>query len=147
METVPRHGQRVYLTGTETTAELIALGACSKEQRWRCRKTGYFSLSRKPHYPQREGPGGFQVLGNPYHFVKAIVFHEVNTTVMPIDDDTVEDWIQEAIAECWLRRHAPWVAHFTSYYYSTVRGLVRQWIVRYRREASRHIPLHTRRAA
>lgn len=144
MQTLPRQGQRVYLTGTETAADLMRTGIPRRTAYYAIAR-GYVGVSRKPHYPQLEGPGGFQVLGNPYYFVKAIVMREVINTSVYIDQSAIEEWTQEGIEECWLRRHAPWVTHFTSYYYATVRGLVRQWIVRYRQEASRLIPLEKRR--
>lgn len=143
MPTIPR----VYLTGNETLAELKALGLTEKGRRYQAKKHGWFCPSMRPTYPQAEGPGGFQVLANPQHFVKAIVLQEVHTTVLVIDEDTIDDWVQEALCRCWERRHAAHVTHFTSYYYAMVRGLTRQWIVRYRANHVRHIPLHACRAA
>jgi DNA-directed RNA polymerase specialized sigma24 family protein len=56
-------------------------------------------------------------------------------------EDTIQEWIQEALCRCWERRHAPHVECWSSYYFTMVRGLVRTWIVRYKRHAERHIPL------
>jgi hypothetical protein len=138
MATVPH----VLLTGNETTAELIALGLVKKEQRYLARQRGYYCTgTQQPAYPQLNGPGGYQTLANPLFFVKKIILTETRNTSRYIDEDTIQEWIQEALCRCWERRHAPHVQHWSSYYFAMVRGLVRQWIVKYKREADRRIPL------
>lgn len=137
MATVPR----IYLTGNETTAELKAVGLVKKEQRYLARTRGYYCTASRPTYPQDDGPGGYQTLANPLFFVKKIILTETRNTRRYIDEDTIQEWIQEALCRCWERRHAPHVTHWSSYYFAMVRGLVRQWIVKYKREAERRIPL------
>jgi hypothetical protein len=121
--------ERVYLTGTETIAELRARGI-PESTAHAARHRGYYCPGYcKRAYPQHEGSGGYGELYDPEGFVISQLAQCVRLYRGHLDRATFDDWTQELLAECWYRRHA--TTHGgnpVGYFMVMIRGKVRQWL-------------------
>ena len=112
----PAHYQRLWLDGSETTAELRARGVPARTARTAVKRGWYTQHYHRPQYPQDEGPGLFATLTNPYAFVTAQVRHVLRThaggAVAPED---VEDAVQDALLWAWERRHCAHITDFPTF--------------------------------
>lgn len=119
--------QRVWLYGTETTAELRARGVPARTARTAVKRGWYTLHYHQPQYPQAEGPGLFDTLVNPYAFVTAQVRHVLRTHAggaVPPED--LEDAVQDALLWAWERRHCPHITDFPAFISTVIRQKLRQ---------------------
>ena len=124
------------ISGTETIAELQAIGM-SEATAHVARRRGYWCPGyNRRAYPQLDGPGGFADLYDPRGFVINHLAQALRKAGAHLDPDEFRDWVQDLLLECWRRRHAPHVAKFVPYYMVMIRGLVRQWLKRRARHES-----------
>ena len=102
----PEHYQRIWLDGTETTAELRARGVPARTARTAV-KRGWYTLSyHQPQCPQAEGPGLFATLTNAYTFAMAQMRHVLRTQDWgTLTRENLEDAVQDVLLWAWERRH------------------------------------------
>ena len=123
----PEHYQRIWLDGTETTAELRARGVPARTARTAVKRGWYTRHYHQPQYPQAEGPGLFATLTNPYAFVTAQVRHVLRThagSAVPPED--LDDAVQDALLWAWERRHCPHITDFPAFISTVIRQKLRQ---------------------
>src|SRR5262245_46002832 len=109
----PEHYQRVYLNGTETTADLRARGVPERTARTAVKRGWYNLHYHHVQYPQDEGPGQFAALTNPYAFVTAQVRHVLRTEGWgALSPEDFEDAVQDGLLWAWERRHCTHIADY-----------------------------------
>jgi DNA-directed RNA polymerase specialized sigma24 family protein len=82
---------------------------------------------RPTQYPQKEGPGLFPTLTNPYAFATAQVRHVLRAQgcgVLTRED--VDDAVQDALLWAWERRHCAHIADFPGYISAVIREKLRK---------------------
>ena len=121
---------RIYLHGTETTADLRARGVPARTARTAVKRGWYTRHYLAPQYPQDEGPGLFATLTNPYAFATAQVRHVLRTQEWGrMTPEDFEDAVQNALLWAWERRHCAHLTapDFPAYISAVIRGKLRRW--------------------
>ena len=112
----PEHYQRIWLNGTETTADLRARGVPERTARTAVKRGWYNLYYHHAQYPQDEGPGQFATLTNPYAFVTAQVRHVLRTEGWgALSPEDFDDAVQDALLWAWERRHCAHIADYPRY--------------------------------
>ena len=112
----PEHYQRIWLDGTETTADLRARGVPERTARTAVKRGWYTRHYHHAQYPQDEGPGQFATLTNPYAFVTAQVRHVLRTEGWgALSPEDFDDAVQDALLWAWERRHCAHIADYPRY--------------------------------
>ena len=123
----PEHYQRIWLDGTETTADLCARGVPARTARTALKRGWYTQHYHRPQYPQDEGPGLFTTLTNPYAFATAQVRHVLRAHAWgDVAPEDVEDAVQDALLWAWERRHCAHITDFPAYISTVIRQKLRQ---------------------
>ena len=118
----PEHYQRIWLKGTETTADLRARGVPERTARTAVKRGWYTRHYHHRQYPQAEGPGLFATLQNPYAFATAQVGHVLRTDAWgDVTPEDFEDAVQDALLWAWELRHCAHIADFPSYISTVIR--------------------------
>jgi hypothetical protein len=123
----PEHYQRIWLDGTETTAELRVRGVPARTARTAVKRGWYTQHYHHLQYPQDEGPGLFATLTNPYAFATAQVRHVLRAHVWgEVTPEDLEDAVQDALLWAWERRHCAHIADFPAYISTVIREKLRK---------------------
>jgi hypothetical protein len=123
----PEHYQRIWLDGTETTAELRVRGVPARTARTAVKRGWYTQHYHHLQYPQDEGPGLFATLTNPYAFATAQVRHVLRAHVWgEVTPEDLEDAVQDALLWAWERRHCTHIADFPAYISTVIREKLRK---------------------
>ena len=123
----PEHYQRIWLDGTETTADLRARGVPERTARTAVKRGWYTRHYHHAQYPQAEGPGLFATLQNPYAFATAQVGHVLRTDAWgDVTPEDFEDAVQDALLWAWERRHCAHITDFPAYISTVIRTKLRR---------------------
>jgi Sigma-70 region 2 len=127
---------RIYLSGSETIAELMALGL-SRRTAFSARKKGWYAHEyMKRHDAPTEAPTtGFGKLGDPIRFARWCVRRELNYLAETHDIywEELDDLAQEGLLEVWANRHRSNEIGFIEFSYTTIIRVVKHRIQRDRR--------------